>query len=630
MLRGFCSPRAGLRVAVVPAVAAFALFAQPAAQDKSGYIGSRRCAFCHNDIAKSQAATYMAQTWRPMSHATLAASEGPAPAVEYRFFPEDAREMYQVQLPGASAVKIPIEAMIGVDRSTFLARVADIDGVPLARAALIEVRYYQPRDSGSLSPNPGVPQGKQPSYETALGRALSASFEQRCRGCHGDPQRSPTHESGVVCETCHGPGQPHLDAISNGKPEGILNPGKLPGDKLVDFCGQCHSGFARVADPRPADFMISNQVESLRNSECYIQSDAGITCLSCHNPHRQAKANDPAYEKACLGCHAAEARKAAVCPVNAKTQCISCHMPKIKRATFEVTEHWIRVPAASGDAHPATQNRSHIAPRRVYLRMILTRTAGEAATVEKQLATGEDFADLARRNSIDASASDGGCLGEIWLDKTDPAIAHAAAALAQGETSPPVPVRAGFAILRREPRDFRLVADAHVEKGSTLLTEDDADGAMREFHAALDIYPNSLRALTRMGMALGRRKRIPQALEYLSRAVRLWPDDAQANYLLGVAYGAAGRGDDEVAAYRRALDLDPDLTTAWFNLGSSLAEAHRPADAVDAFLHGLDVDPLAAALYYNLAVTYEQMGEHDRARKALDTMHRIAPFMREP
>jgi len=97
-----------------------------------------------------------------------------------------------------------------------------------------------------------------------------------------------------------------------------------------------------------------------------------------------------------------------------------------------------------------------------------------------------------------------------------------------------------------------------------------------------------------------------------------------------VAYGAAGRGDDEVASYRRALDLDPDLTTAWFNLGSSLGDAHRPVEAVDAFLHGLDVDPLAAVLYYNLAVTYEQMGEHERAQKALQAMHRIAPSLREP
>ena len=615
--------------AAVLALAAAVVTAQPLIHDKTGYIGSRGCAFCHNDIAKSQAATYMAQTWRPISHATLAASEGPAPAVEYRFFPEDAHEMYQVQLPGASAVEIPIEAMIGVDRTTCLARVAEIDGVPLARAALIEVRYYVPRDGAAITPNPGTPPGKQPSYETALGRALSAGFEQRCRGCHGDPQRSPTHESGVVCETCHGPGQPHLDAISNGKPVGILNPGKLPAGKLMDFCGQCHSGFARVADPRPADFLISNQVESLRNSECYIQSNAGITCLSCHNPHRQAAADDPAYERACLGCHASEARKAAACPVNAKANCISCHMPKIKRGTIEVTEHWIRVANASSGAHP-TPNRSHIAPRRVYLRMILTRAADEAATLAKQLAQGEDFADLARRNSIDESASDGGYLGEVWLDKADPAVARAAAALAQGQTSPPVPVRAGFAILRREPRDFRLAADAHVEKGSALLTQGDADGAIREFKSALAIYPNSLRALTRMGMLLGRQQQIPQALEYISRAVRLWPDDPQAKYLLGVAYGAAGRGDDEVAAYRRALDLDPDLTAAWFNLGSSLAEAHRPAEGVDAFLHGLDVDPLAAVLYYNLAVTYEQMGEHDRARKALETMHRIAPFLKEP
>ena len=609
--------------------AILALAAQPV-PGKSGYIGSRRCAFCHNDIARSQALTYMAQSWRPLTHNAHTVSEGPAPAVEYRFFPEDSREMYQVQLPGAAPVKIPLEAMIGVDRSTCLARVAEIDGVRLARPALIEVRYYEMRDGKSIAPNPGVPPGKQPSYETALGRALSASFEQRCRGCHGDPQRSPTHEAGVVCETCHGPGQPHLDAISKGTPEGILNPGKLAPDKLMNFCGQCHSGFARIADPRPADFMISNQVEALRNSECYIQSNAGITCLSCHNPHRQAVANDPACEKACLGCHAAAAKKAAVCPVNATSQCISCHMPRVKRGGYEITEHWIRVVDEPARALPQSAGRSHVAPRRVFLRMIVARSLEEINAVQKELAAGGDFADLARRTSIDSSAPAGGYLGEVWLDRTYAALAAVAAKLAPGEASLPVPVRSGFAIVRREPRNFRLAADADVESGSTLLSQGDTDGAIREFQAALAIYPDSLRAITRMGMALGRSKQIPQALDYLSRAVRLWPDDPQANYLLGVAYGAAGRPDDEIAAYRKALDLDPDLTTAWFNLGSSLADAHRSVEAVDALQHGLDADPLAAALYYNLAVVYEQMGEHERAQQALQAMHKIAPSMQAP
>jgi tetratricopeptide (TPR) repeat protein len=562
----------------------------------------------------------MAQTWRPMSPVSHGVDEGPAPAVQYRFFPEGAREMFQVQLPGLAAVKLPLEATVGVEHSTYLARVSEIGGIALARPALIEVRYYQVR-GGGIATNPGSPEGKQLSYETALGRALSPSFEAKCLACHGDPSLSPLHESGVACETCHGPGQSHVAA--GGTASTIGNPGRQSTAKATEFCARCHAGFVRVFDPQPTDLLISSEAEALRNSECYVQTGGGIGCMNCHNPHRNPAAGDPAYEKACLGCHATGVKQAASCPVSPASKCISCHMPTVQRGVYNLADHWIRVRTPAGALR---KSRTSVEPRRVFLSMILARDAAAAESARRELSGGADFATVARRVSIDPSAPGGGYLGEIRLDQTEPLLRGAIAGLAPGETSPVVQVRAGFAILRRKPRDFRYQSAAHVESGTALMRRRDSAGAIREWQAALALDPHSLQALTKLGGALGQTNQIPQAIQTLSTAVSLWPDDANARYMLGVAYGAAGRPREEIDQYRRAIDLDPELTVAYFNLGSTLSDAGRAAEAAEVLRRGLQINPLSAGLYYNLSTVLEQAGDHRGAVAALETMRKIEPF----
>ena len=65
-------------------------------------------------------------------------------------------------------------------KSSFLFRVSEIEGLKLARPALVEGRYLHSAPHGELLLSPGFPEEPPVTYETALGRVLSPDFEQKC------------------------------------------------------------------------------------------------------------------------------------------------------------------------------------------------------------------------------------------------------------------------------------------------------------------------------------------------------------------------------------------------------------------------------------------------------------------
>lgn len=588
------------------------------AEDKSAYTGSQACAKCHPRIAAVQSRSNMALTWQPVSAFAAYSKQKTEGSIEYRV--SDLR--LRVKMPGRPAVSAPVEALVGGKRHgvSFLARVREIEGAELARAPLVEARYLHASDRNDLALSPGFPADTPATWETAAGRALTPSFEEKCLRCHGAPKLSPVGEAGIQCETCHGPGQSHP-----AKP--ILNPAKLSNEQSIELCAQCHAGFSELADPLPQDVLISSQATAMRQSECYIQSDRGFSCLSCHDPHQNSRADDPAYVKTCLGCHAAGAGKAASCPVNAKDKCIGCHMPTEQSGTFALTDHWIRV-------HPGSfaprQSHTDIPPRRVFLRMLMVAGKSEADEMHRQLVQGASFFELARRHSIDPSAASGGFAGEMWIANMDGALAGAAARLAPGQISDVVASGGNYVILQRMPRDFRAQAIALEEAGSALKDKRQFDLAIAKYQQALQLNPYFLRALVFLGVSFGEKGEKERAAAALEQAALLFPKDPSAHYNLGIAYGALGRNAEEIAEYRKALDLEPSLVPAWMNLGAAFLSASRPDQAADIYHQGLQMNPLSAALYYNLGLIKQQQGNAGEARRAFTAAEKIDSRFHHP
>jgi len=127
----------------------------------------------------------------------------------------------------------------------------------------------------------------------------------------------------------------------------------------VDFCGSCHGTWwdVKLSGVKGVS-TVKSQPYRLENSKCWGKGDARLTCVACHDPHKQLQTDAVSYDRNCLGCHAAkdsldtEKNMAHACPVSTNN-CVSCHMPKVNvpEMHYNFTDHWIRV-AKAGEAYP--------------------------------------------------------------------------------------------------------------------------------------------------------------------------------------------------------------------------------------------------------------------------------------
>ncbi len=616
-----------------------------ASTGKRGYLGRDVCAGCHGDIARSQFRTNMARAWQGVATPELPANysethaEGPAPAIEYAFTRTGRNMQYRVHMPGQPPLDFPVEATVGGERHgiSFLVRVTALEGLPLPRPALVEARYFHYAQQNRLALELGFPEEKPSTYETALGRVLTPLLEKRCFACHGAPRTRGTRvESGIDCESCHGPGQRHLAALgAHSRELGILNPKKLPVAERMRPCAQCHAGSSVVEDPMPYDTLISNQVTALKNSECWRQSAGEVTCTDCHDPHRDAPplVLTAKSEKACLRCHRATVTNhAALCPVNRIKGCIGCHMPHQTRGAFIMADHWIRVhPEQKVDAaahNPAW--RTKIPPKRLYLRMIVFNDREKASTVRQQLLAGGSFFELARANSIDrATADSGGYLGDLDRSQLDPALSAAALKLPPGEISNVVESSGKYFALQRLPRTFREDADAVFKKAMELRKQGKLQESKDKLFESLKIYPRLLRALNWLAAMYTQGGNPRVSVGILRLAIRLYPEDSDAHFNLAVAYGAMGN-EEEIPEYRRALKIDPDLVVPYINWGATLYEKGRYQDAVSVYRDGININPLIASLHYSLALALEKQKKTAEAEAEMALARKIDPNVGTP
>jgi hypothetical protein len=221
--------------------------------------------------------------------------------------------------------------------------------------------FYESRVSfynalGKLDLTMGA-QGSRPrSIEEAAGRRMEASGARDCFGCHstGAVVGARLHlESiipGVGCESCHGPAEKHVAGVRGGDLEAakMRKLGNLTAEEMSELCGRCHRTFDQIAlnGPRGVN-NVRFQPYRLTNSKCYDVTDQRIRCTACHDPHASVDRQVSSYDSKCNACHSASAR-AKVCRVG-KTDCVSCHMPKIELpgAHARFTDHQIRIARAN-------------------------------------------------------------------------------------------------------------------------------------------------------------------------------------------------------------------------------------------------------------------------------------------
>ena len=634
------------------------------------YVGPETCARCHRSIADSQERTAMAKTW--VSDGSLAfplnfsarTLENSAVPTEYRIDRVQDHLTYSLIFPdqnrqtvNAISFTAPVNVVIGGNRHGlgFLVKIDQIEDVPLERPAFVQARYFwspkgadarrqatkelarpsggaldtatvlggflkRPKET-TLVLAPGLSAERPASFEAALGLVLSPGFEKRCLACHGQPQTlGAGKQGGVRCESCHGPGSLHVEDMAKGDPPIKYSLRGLPPDEAIEVCAQCHAGFGKHLDPAADDLLIANQVGAIKTSECFIQSGRSFSCLSCHKPHSDSAEVEAKTVETCLSCHSIKAeRRAALCPINANSACVSCHMPTVDIGPLHLVDHQIRVHPeqikGQGSTRPHTETRSQYKPVRVFLRVIANNDHQRIIEAKRELDSGRPFYDVAREYSTEPSADIGGYLGEKQIAQLEPPFNSLIANLGYGEISQISSLAGKWLIFERLSRDFRWQADQKEQEAEAFLARGEISAATQKAQEALKIYPQFRRALLFMGKAIALGGNIPRAAEVLSVTSRLYPADAASLFALGTVIGKLGRQKEEIAAYRRALELEPDLIATYLRLGDIYEERNDPSAAIDIFHRGLQIDPLSVELNRSLSRVLSQQGKTAEAQR---------------
>jgi tetratricopeptide (TPR) repeat protein len=229
------------------------------------------------------------------------------------------------------------------------------------------------------------------------GRGMN--WNSMCATCHNtrvrknydaatDTYRTAMIETGVGCESCHGPMKAHNNWQYAHKGKGLKDPTlrKFTRDEMFDTCAACHSRRAEITgDPKPGDRFFDHHLLSIVDDSNLFYPDGqiwdedyevtafmgsrmfhkGVRCVDCHDVHTM-KTRLPG-NFLCLSCHGPGATNAPVINpvthsrhkvfgydtngvlVNADLsayrpsliketggECVNCHMPQ----TPYMQRHW--------------------------------------------------------------------------------------------------------------------------------------------------------------------------------------------------------------------------------------------------------------------------------------------------
>jgi Cytochrome c554 and c-prime len=352
---------------------------------RASYVGDEACRSCHQDKAESYWQTAHHRTSQQAGKETIAGPFTPGANILKTsnpglFFRMDAKEggFYQTAVLGVEPVTTSrsekFDVVVGSGRKgqTYLYWKGD-------QLFQLPVSYWV--EIGQWVNSPGYRDGVADFTRPVV---------SRCLECHGTYAESvagpppPNHYKrasvtlGIGCERCHGPGRDHVEGVRSGSAEGTkvaVNPSKMPHDRQIEVCAQCHGGpgkrlpasvFFYVPgepldnyieldhfDPSAKVDVHGNQVALLQRSRCF-QSSASMSCFTCHNVHVSQR-DVQAFSDRCLTCHKIES-----CGQYSKigppivNKCIDCHMPNQQSNVIvsdsngrqvrpEIRTHWIKV-----------------------------------------------------------------------------------------------------------------------------------------------------------------------------------------------------------------------------------------------------------------------------------------------
>jgi tetratricopeptide (TPR) repeat protein len=642
-----------------------------AAEGVNGLAGSASCRECHVDFHEKWSASMHSLTVRPYS-AELGARELGWTAGElvigedtYRVEPElgrvvvsglEGNKSYSIEQVVGGRDVLYLLTPFGRGRIQVLPIGYDVRRKEWFDVALSTIRHFEP---GAAA----IADWRSPSY----------TFNAACYGCHvghgrhrydQDRLEWSWPETGVSCETCHGPGDEHV-RLSRSLPAGtqledwkITRLQGLSAERADSLCVLCHGKLTPITSEfRPGERLLDHfdvvgfedldfGVDGRDRGETYTYAgwrmnrcvlEGGLSCLHCHTSSGSYRFADVHSNAACLPCHEDRVNKATAHSRHTSdsegNRCVACHLPRREFARMVRHDHSFRAPMpaltlahgsanACNDCH--TDRDAAWADARVRdwhagdYQAPLLLAAGFIAEARRQdwRRMPEMIEWLGTRPPKEMLAAS---LIRLWANNLEdgkwpaligaladgsPLVRSGAARGLHGHLSEAA-VAALKPLLRDEYRLVRIQAAATLARlAATELLEDERaafQAAAAEFNEAMEARGDDPQALHELGHFHLDQGDLVGATAAFAQSLRLRPDSLETLVSAATAYYRGGQYDLAETQLRRATAVAPSDSAPRFNLGILLEQQSRLSEAEQAYRETMQLDPGHAGAARRLA-----------------------------
>lgn len=152
----------------------------------------------------------------------------------------------------------------------------------------------------------------------------------------------------------------------------------------------------------------------------------------------------------------------------------------------------------------------------------------------------------------------------------------------------------------RIPEEFKDTA----AKATSLYNEKKFDEAASAYQEILNKYPQSIYALSNLGVVRFQQAKYPEAEKALREAIRVAPNDAFSHSVLGIVLVQQEKYDDAIQILSRAVALDPNDAKTRNYLGISSSRKGLQEAAEQECRKAIELDDSYGDAHFNLAVIY--------------------------